>query len=135
MIFPNAHTLCSRTCSCGDDNKRTNFGTAPGYVKCEKFGSNINLDIHSDFVVKIEPTFQPVFNIILIVRRPKFKPLVTTSLVWSEFPDAMFVRAQVASNCRAAFSSSSKHSTSMGTIPARISSSIGGLFPLDNSFL
>ena len=62
-------------------------------------------------------------------------PFLTTSFVWSDVPEAMLVRAHVASNCSAGLSSSSRHSTRIGTIPAWINSSMGGLLPLDNSFL
>lgn len=55
MMFPRAHTACSQTFGCGDDNNLRNNGTAP---EC------------------------------------------TTAIVCADVPEAMFVKAHAASNCK-----------------------------------
>ena len=69
----------------------------------------------------------------LIRRRTKMgtAPTSMTTLVWSEVPEAMLVRAQAASNWRAGLSSLCKNSTKRGTTPASMTCWIGGFFSME----
>mmetsp|Transcript_10966 Transcript_10966/g.33395 ORF Transcript_10966/g.33395 Transcript_10966/m.33395 type:complete len:265 (+) Transcript_10966:1114-1908(+) len=53
-------------------------------------------------------------------------PLLMTTSVWSVVPEAMFVSAQAASNCRCEWSLRRRNSTNLGTTPALITSWMGG---------
>mmetsp|Transcript_94129 Transcript_94129/g.186614 ORF Transcript_94129/g.186614 Transcript_94129/m.186614 type:complete len:270 (-) Transcript_94129:40-849(-) len=53
-------------------------------------------------------------------------PISTTTRVCSAVPDAMFVKTQAASNCKSGRETSLRNCTKRGTIPAWITSWIGG---------
>ena len=53
--------------------------------------------------------------------------------MFSEVPEAMLVSAHAASNCKSGRSLRMRNSTNLGTTPARITSSIGGIFSMESS--
>mmetsp|Transcript_14938 Transcript_14938/g.32998 ORF Transcript_14938/g.32998 Transcript_14938/m.32998 type:complete len:223 (-) Transcript_14938:112-780(-) len=59
-------------------------------------------------------------------------PASITYRVCSEVPEAMFVRAQAASNCRAGFSAICRKSTKRCTTPDSITCWMGGFFSMDS---
>ena len=61
------------------------------------------------------------------------EPANTTDCVCAVDPDAIFVSAQAASNCKVGWSSLFRQSTRIGSIPASIIWSIGGFLSLESS--
>lgn len=62
-------------------------------------------------------------------------PASTTVLVWSEVPEAMFVRAQAASNWMGGHSENERKLTNVVISPASTIELMGGCFSLDSNFL
>mmetsp|Transcript_97724 Transcript_97724/g.304747 ORF Transcript_97724/g.304747 Transcript_97724/m.304747 type:complete len:285 (-) Transcript_97724:2-856(-) len=62
-------------------------------------------------------------------------PCSTTTRVCSAVPEAMFVRTQAASNCRSGRNTSFRNCTKRGTMPALMTSWIGGFCSTLSSFL
>mmetsp|Transcript_22697 Transcript_22697/g.62659 ORF Transcript_22697/g.62659 Transcript_22697/m.62659 type:complete len:200 (-) Transcript_22697:88-687(-) len=62
-------------------------------------------------------------------------PASITTFVWSEVPEATLVSAHAASNCSCGASGFCRNSTNLGTTCVLMTSSMGGLRSMDNSFL
>lgn len=112
-MLPRAHTACSLMCSIGEDSRAIKAGTAP----CSTTWSRKSV------VGKLSAQLTSQFS-----RR-------RTCCVCQAVPEAMFVRAQAASNCSAGSSSIDRKATKRGSSPASMNSCRGRFRSWDSSFL